>query len=200
LPYLLACGYLPTYPNKKVLGLQKTIIIGVGNVLFKDEGVGIYAVQYLEKNYTFEPVIGIMDGGTLGFKLMGYFQDYENVFILDTVSIEDTVGTVYCLPSDVLLGLGAYRKTAHEVEIIEMLEICSLLENHANVTVVGIVPQDIESVENALTDEITTGFETLIAKTIEELEKIGIKSTKNSNNITLDSIVKNFFHNQKEQS
>ena len=177
--------------------MQKTIIVGVGNVLFRDEGIGVYAVKYLAKNYKFEPEIDILDGGTLGFKLMSYFQEYENVFILDTISIEDKVGTVYCLPSDVLMGLGMYRKTAHEVEIVEMLEICSLLESHANVTVIGIVPEDIESVVSALTDGIKGGFDTLIEKTLEELQKIGVKATKNSEIITLDSIIENFYAEQK---
>jgi len=177
--------------------MQKTIIIGIGNVLFKDEGIGVYASKYIEKNYSFEPSIEILDGGTLGFKLMSFFQEYDNVFILDTVSIEDKPGSVYCLPSDVLLGLGAYRKTAHEVEIIEMLEICSLLESHATVTVIGMVPQDIESVQSALTDEVTNGFETLIEKTVEELNKIGIKANKKQDAVTLQNIIENFFSDQK---
>jgi hydrogenase maturation protease len=176
---------------------SNSIIIGVGNVLFKDEGVGIYALKYLEKNYDFEPAIELLDGGTLGFKLMGYFQEYENVFILDTVSIEDTPGSVYSIPSDMLLGLGAYRKTAHEVEIVEMLEICSLLESHADVTIIGIVPEDIESVESALSDGVRSGFETLIQKCIEEVEKTGIKAIRKSNIVDIDAIIKNFFSEQK---
>lgn len=173
-------------------------MVGVGNVLFQDEGIGVYAVKYLEKNYTFEPAIDLLDGGTLGFKLMAYFQEYENVFILDTVSIEDTPGSVYCLPSEVLLGLGAYRKTAHEVEIIEMLEICSLLESHANVTVVGIVPKDIESVNSGLTDEVLSGFESLIAKTLQELQKVGVEAVKKPTNTPLDEIITNFFTEQEK--
>ena len=61
------------------------------------------------------------------------------------MSIEDEVGSIYRLPSDVLLGLGTYRKTAHEVEIVEMLEIVSVLDSYANVTIIGIIPKDIIS-------------------------------------------------------
>ena len=97
---------------------KKNIVIGVGNMLFKDEGIGIYAAEYISQNYEFDDKdLEIIDGGTLGFKLMTYFQEYDNVIILDTVSIEDEVGSIYRLPSDVLLGLGTYRKTAHEVEL-----------------------------------------------------------------------------------
>lgn len=160
---------------------MKNIVIGVGNLLFKDEGIGIYASKYLEKNYDFEGDLEIIDGGTLGFKLMTFFQEYDNVIILDTVSIEDDAGEIFRLPSDVLLGLGTYRKTAHEVEIIEMLEICSVLESHANVTVLGIIPQDIETVEIGLTKEIEDRFEEYILQIKKEIESIGIKSMKIDN-------------------
>ncbi|MFW3398422.1 hydrogenase maturation protease, partial [Aliarcobacter butzleri] len=109
---------------------------------------GTYASEYISQNYEFaDENLEIIDGGTLGLKLMAYFQEYDNVIILDTVSIEDTAGSIYRLPSEVLLGLGNYRKTAHEVEIVVMLEIVSVLVSHANVTIMGIIPDDIISVE-----------------------------------------------------
>ncbi|MGM0518278.1 MAG: HyaD/HybD family hydrogenase maturation endopeptidase [Campylobacterota bacterium] len=169
--------------------MKKNIIVGVGNMLFKDEGVGIYASEFLKQNYEFDGDLEIIDGGTLGFKLMSYFQEYENVIILDTVSIEDNTGEIFRLPSDVLLGLGNYRKTAHEVEIVEMLEICSVLESHANVTILGIIPEDIESVEIGLTKTIEDRFEEFIKNAIKEVESLNIKAKK-VNNINIADIVK----------
>ena len=157
---------------------MKNIVIGVGNLLFKDEGVGILAAKYLEENYEFEGDIEIIDGGTLGFKLMTYFQEYDNVIILDTVSIEDKAGEIFRLPSDVLLGLGQYRKTAHEVEIVEMLEICSVLDKHAEVTIIGIIPEDIISVKIGLTKTIEEKFMGLINQAIVDIENLGIKVNK----------------------
>jgi hydrogenase maturation protease len=160
---------------------MKNIVVGVGNVLFKDEGVGIYASKYLEQNYEFDGELEIIEGGTLGFKLMAYFQEYDNVIILDTVSIEDKAGEIFRLPSDVLLGLGQYRKTAHEVEIVEMLEICSVLDKHAEVTILGIIPEDIVSVEIGLTKTIEDRFEEFTLQAIKEIESIGIKAKKKDN-------------------
>lgn len=157
---------------------MRNIVIGVGNVLFKDEGVGIYASRLLRDNYSFNSELEIMDGGTLGFKLMTFFQEYDNVIILDTVSIEDKAGEVFRLPSDVLLGLGTYRKTAHEVEIVEMLEICSVLDKHANVVILGIIPEDIETVEIGLTKTIEEKISFLVDNAVKEVESLGIKATK----------------------
>jgi len=169
--------------------MKKNIVIGVGNMLFKDEGVGIYASEYLKQNYEFEGDIEIIDGGTLGFKLMTYFQEYENVIILDTVSVEDKAGEIYRLPSEVLLGMGNYRKTAHEVEIVEMLEIVSVLDSHATVTILGIIPEDIISVGIGLTEIMENRFEEFILHAIKEIESLDIK-TKRVDNILISDIVK----------
>lgn len=169
---------------------KKNIVIGVGNMLFKDEGIGIYAAEYISQNYEFDDKdLEIIDGGTLGFKLMTYFQEYDNVIILDTVSIEDEVGSIYRLPSDVLLGLGTYRKTAHEVEIVEMLEIVSVLDSYANVTIIGIIPKDIISVGIGLTSTMEDKFEEFILNGLKEIESLGIKATK-VKNILIPDIVK----------
>lgn len=169
---------------------MRNIVIGVGNLLFKDEGVGILAAKYLEQNYNFEGDIEIIDGGTLGFKLMTYFQEYDNVIILDTVSIEDKVGDIYRLPSDVLLGLGQYRKTAHEVEIVEMLEICSVLDKHAEVTIIGIIPEDIISVQIGLTKTIEAKFIGLINQALIDIENLGIKVEKKDEQKSIAQICK----------
>ncbi len=167
------------------------VIVGVGNILFKDEGVGVYAAKYLEKNYKFEDGVEVIDGGTLGFKLMGYYQEYDKVVIIDTVSIKDTPGSIYNLPSDVLMGLGSYRQTAHEVEVVEMLEICSFLDKMAKVNVVGVIPEDIESVDIDLTETLKKVFNLLINEVLNELKKDNI-SYKKIDNVSLEEIIKEY--------
>lgn len=168
------------------------VVVGVGNILFTDEGVGCYGAKYLEENFTFSPAIDIIDGGTLGFKLMTYYQSYDKVIILDTVSIDDAPGSVYNLPSEALMGLGSYRQTAHEVEVVEMLEICSLQDRIAEVSVIGTVPEDIESVEIALTPTLRRTFEDLIAEVVRELEKSGVTVTPKLQRMTIDAVVSHY--------
>lgn len=153
---------------------EKVIVIGVGNVLFKDEGVGVYATRYIHENYTFDSPIEVIDGACLGFTLMPYFQEYDYVVLVDTVSVEDTPGSIYRLPADEMLGLGNYRQTAHEVEIVEMLEICSLLEHMAEVIIIGIVPEDITSVDMSLTQPLREAFPALVDYITDEIKGCGI--------------------------
>ena len=73
---------------------NKNIVIGVGNLLFCDDGVGVIAVEYLKKKYDFSDGFELLDGGTLGFNLIEYFTEYDNVFIVDTISIDDNSGEI----------------------------------------------------------------------------------------------------------
>ncbi|WP_373003568.1 HyaD/HybD family hydrogenase maturation endopeptidase [Sulfurimonas sp.] len=177
---------------------MKTAIIGAGTVIYQDEGVGVYASRYMEENFTFTDDVTLVDGGVLGFQLMTYYQDYDKVIILDTITMDDEVGSIYNMPSEELLGLGSYKQTAHEVEIIEMLEICSLLERMAEVNIIGIIPKDIESVNIGLTNEMKDKFHNLIDAAVVELDKSGIKYKKNSEIIMLDDIIEKYANPQSE--
>ncbi|MBN2824652.1 MAG: HyaD/HybD family hydrogenase maturation endopeptidase [Campylobacterales bacterium] len=175
-----------------------TAIVGVGTIIFQDEGVGVYAQKYIEENYSFEDDVTLVDGGVLGFKLMTYYQDYDRVLILDTITIEDEVGAIYNLPAQELLGLGSYKQTAHEVEVAEMLEICSLLEKMAEVSIIGIVPKDIQSVNVGLSDELKTAFSAFIEATMQELDKSGVKFSKNENEVSLEQVIASYNSPQSE--
>jgi len=171
----------------------KIAIIGVGTVIYQDEGVGVYGARYIEENYDFTNFdVTIVDGGVLGFQLMTYYQEYDKVIILDTITMDDSVGSIYNLPSEELLGLGSYKQTAHEVEIVEMLEICSLLEKMAEVNIIGIVPKDIETVVVGLTPEMKENFPLFVKSALDELVKVGINPTKKEDEISLEAIIESY--------
>ncbi len=177
---------------------MKTAVIGAGTIIFQDEGIGVFASKYIEQNYTFKDDVTLVDGGVLGFQLMTYYQDYDRVLILDTITMDDEIGSIYNLPADELLGLGSYKQTAHEVEIVEMLEICSLLERMAEVNIIGIVPADIKSVNVGLSKQIKDKFDIFVQTALDELEKSGIKFSKNEKEVTLKSIIKDYKDPQSE--
>jgi len=168
----------------------KVAVIGAGTVIFNDEGIGVYAQKYLEQNYTFDGDITFVDGGVLGFQLMTYYQEYDRVIILDTITMEDDeAGSIYNLPSDELLGLGSYKQTAHEVEIIEMLEICSLLETMSDTNIIGIVPDDILCVTTDLSVKLRAKFMDFVNTALKDIEKSNITYAKKENGLSLDDII-----------
>lgn len=169
--------------------MTKNIVIGVGNLLFCDDGIGVIATAYLRENFEFTPELELLDGGTLGFNLAEYFLEYDNVFIIDTISTNDEAGTIYKIPSDELLGSSRYKNTAHEVEVVQMLEACALHDKRANVTVFGIIPEDINSVKIGLSEILHANFETLIQTVIQEVEGLGVQ-VRRKNERLLDEIIR----------
>jgi len=178
---------------------MRTAVVGAGTIIFQDEGIGVYAQKYLEENYIFKDDVTLVDGGVLGFQLMTYYQDYDRVLILDTITMEnDIAGSIYNLPAEELLGLGSYKQTAHEVEIVEMLEICSLLDKMAEVNIIGIVPHDIASVNVGLTDTLKKQFPYFIKTALDTMEKSGISFSKKEKEVPLETIIENYKEPQSE--
>ncbi|NEW61363.1 hydrogenase maturation protease [Sulfurovum sp. bin170] len=168
---------------------MKNIVIGLGNILFYDDGIGVFTALYLEKNFIFEPSLTIIDGGTLGIGLIDYFAEYDNVFIIDTISVDDEAGSIYVLPSDELLGLSGQKNTAHEVEVVDMLQRAMLLDKRAEVTIFSIIPQNIEKIEIGLSKVLEDKFELFIAIIIEKLD---IKVMRKEKQITLSNLLEKF--------
>lgn len=169
-------------------------LIGIGNILFSDEGVGCFASSFIDANYTFNSAVDIIDGGTLGYRLMDYYTQYDEVIIIDTISANAACGTIYSVPADELLGLGNYKQTAHEVEVVQMLEICSILGSVANVTVVGIVPQNIECTFIGLTPQVDKNFDKLIDTVLKKLENLGVHATPKKQTTPRKTIIESYAH------
>ncbi len=170
--------------------IVKIAVVGAGTIIFRDEGIGVYAARYLEENFEFDGDVTLVDGGVLGFQLMTYYTDYDKVIILDTITMNnDSAGSLYKIPAEELLGLGSYKQTAHEVEIVEMLEIAALNGNLSDVTIIGIVPEDILSVKVGLSDTLKKSFDSMIDTAIGELKSIGVGITRKKDGLTLEEIL-----------
>ncbi|QOP46793.1 hydrogenase maturation protease [Sulfurimonas paralvinellae] len=180
---------------------KKVALIGSGNAFFKDEGIGLYGAKYLKENYKFSPAIDIVDGGTLGFKLMPLIQEYDEVIIINTAS-DDTkeVGDITIKTTEEFLNGDLIKKTANEVEIAEMLQICSLTEQMAETIVISIVPEDIIAVEVGLTQSLRAVWSVYIETIIEKIENLGIKIEKKDNYVSLEEILEIFANPSIEHS
>lgn len=171
----------------------KVALIGSGNAFFMDEGIGLYAGKYLKENFTYEPSLDIVDGGTLGFLLMPLLQEYKYVIIANTSSDDSkAVGTIEVMSGDELIENQGIKKTANEVEITEMLQICSMASHCAQTTMVSIIPEDIISVCVDVTPSLRSHWERYIDVIVEELAKCGIQATRKNEIMGLDEILEQF--------
>jgi hydrogenase maturation protease len=170
---------------------KKVALIGIGNIMFHDEGLGAYLVKYIEENFESHPDLSIIEGGTLGFTLMTYYQEYEKIIVVGTGSKEGPVGTITSESAqEVMNNERATRKTANEVEITMMIEICSFHEAMGEVQLITMVPSDIIEVKNAMTPEALEHMPVLVEATLQELKKSGITlERKEAHEVSFETII-----------
>jgi len=174
-------------------------LLGVGNILEKDDGIAIYATKYLEKNYKFEPNIDIINGGVEGINLLNMFMEYKHIIILDAIEIDDESGSIYHIPSEKLTGYGLNSGGAHEIGVLQCFDILELMDKEIpKSSVIGIVP-DIIDVEIALSEKLSTKFEIYIETILKILRDESIKINKIAD-INLNAIIEEFKNPQSRAS
>lgn len=126
---------------------MRTLVLGIGNTLLSDEGVGVHAIHYLQAHYATLPDTEYVDGGTLSFTLAGLIEQAQNLIVLDATQLDAQPGTVRTLiGSDMDNFLSHNRKgSVHEVSLMDLLSIATLAEQlPTRRALIGIQPAIID--------------------------------------------------------
>lgn len=168
------------------------VVLGVGNVLEEDDGIGIYACAYLNANYTFSPDIEVINGGVEGINLLNLFLDNERIIILDTINLDDEAGSIYNIPSYELSGYGLNSGGAHEVGVMQCLDMIELMGYPLpESNVIGIIPKSI-TFHMGLSTALENRFDDYIKTVINYLKTINISSKQNDIQKSLGEIIEEF--------
>lgn len=171
---------------------MRTVVLGVGNVLEEDDGIGIYACAYLNANYTFSPEIQVINGGVEGINLLNLFLENDRIIILDTINLDDEAGSIYNIPSYELSGYGLNSGGAHEVGVMQCLDMIELLGHPLpESNVIGIIPQSI-TFHMGLSETLTQRFNDYINTVINYLKTINISLKQNESQKSLETIIDEF--------
>ncbi len=170
---------------------DKTLLLGIGNVLQKDDGIGVYTAEYLQHNYTFSPDVTIINGGVEGIKLLDLFIENEEIIVLDTIMIDDTPASIYNIPAEKLGGYGLNSGSAHEIGVIQCLDMLDMqAKKRPKANIIGIIPQEI-TFEFALSNTLIEAFDGYIKVILADLKSKGFEATKHSD-ISLERIINKF--------
>jgi hydrogenase maturation protease len=165
------------------------VIIGIGNVLQKDDGLGVYAASYLNVNYLFSKNIEIINGGIEGIHLYNVLEENSHVIILDCLQLEDTPGSIYAIPAQEISGYGLNNGGAHEIGILQCMDMMELQGKRLpEAIVIGMVPAEV-SFAFGLSDALLEAFEGYISVVLQYLEKQGITYTFKEKQTTLTEII-----------
>jgi len=121
----------------------RALVLGVGNILMGDEGLGVRAVELFEKAYCLPGGVACVDGGVAGVSLLGYFRDYAHIIIVDAVNTGASPATIHRFRGAEIEGIPPTAATAHQIGIKELLAISRFEGAHPDVILIGVVPEEI---------------------------------------------------------
>ncbi len=153
------------------------IILGVGNVLLTDEGVGVRVIEELQQNYVFPPDVELYDGGTGGLSLLSVVERADHLIVVDSVLVGEKPGTIVKFDYEDLPPGLTRKLSSHEIDVIEMLKIAEVLGKRPPTTIIGIQPKDISSYGTELL--IREHIPEFIKFILEELKALGVKKIQN---------------------
>jgi len=139
---------------------MNTLVLGLGNTLLGDEGIGVHVIRSLQNEYADLSGVTFLDGGTLSFTLASYIEETDNLIIIDAAQLNSSPGQISVYEGESMdkFVTGNRNKSVHEVNITDILALAHLCghlpERRA---LIGIQPQLIdwsdslsESVANAI--------------------------------------------------
>ncbi len=124
--------------------MKKLLVLGVGNILLMDEGMGVYAIQEFWKEKDDWDGVDFIDGGTFTQDIFYLFEEYENVLVLDIVRAGHTPGTIYSLDEDDLRKDEKQVLSLHDIDLLDSLGMAQIRGNRPKLKVIGIEPEKID--------------------------------------------------------
>jgi hydrogenase maturation protease len=153
---------------------NRILLLGLGNILLTDEGVGIHAVLHLKDRYRFNPPIEIVDGGTLGLDLLPLLEDSDNVLLVDAIDFGKEPGSVGEIEDGNIPSGLQTKLSAHNVGISDLLLAALWMDKKPKkICVIGIQPESL-AMGLELTESIKDKMEELERRVIAKLETWGV--------------------------
>lgn len=148
---------------------RPVLVLGVGNLLLKDEGVGVHVVRKL-MDMELPPHVEVMDGATGGFDLLDDIEGRDKVVFVDTVKGGHPPGTLYRLMADDIENGPKSRLSLHDIDVPDLLKLADILGvERPEIVVIGIEPKDMETASLELSPEIEAQIPRVIELVMKEI-------------------------------
>ena len=154
---------------------MQIVVLGVGNILLTDEGIGVRTAEYLMKNYDYPDNVAILDGGTMGMELLGHIVDIDLLVILDAVASNKPAGTVVKMEGNEIPKFFASKLSPHQVGIADVLAAADLVaKSPKKILLFGVVPENLE-LNTELSPIVAEKMPILVDYVIETLQQYDIE-------------------------
>ena len=159
---------------------RRTLILGIGNILWADEGFGVRAVESLHRNWDFDDSVALMDGGTQGIYLLQHVEDADILVIFDAIDYGLAPATLKLVEGDAVPNyMGAKKVSLHQTgfqEVLAMAEMLGRLPEH--MLLVGVQPVQIEDFGGSLHPKVCQQIGPAAEAAVDWLSRHGVNGTR----------------------
>jgi hydrogenase maturation protease len=149
------------------------MILGIGCILFSDEGFGVRVVEALQARYRFSENVALVDGGVLGLNLLGVISKPDHLIVVDAVRNKGNPGDLYRLAGAQIPERVRAKNSLHQVDFLEALTLCQALDKVPETVILGVEPEDIETLSLELTPATRSKVDPVIEKVLQEVKRLG---------------------------
>ncbi len=155
------------------LVFENILVIGMGNVLMRDEGIGVRAVEELDARYHLPPNVRVVDGGTTGMELFEPMRNADCLIIADAVNADVPPGTLVRIANEEIRAFFQTKLSNHQLGLSDLLALLAFKgETPQHVAIIGMVPHVLEN-KLGLSEPATAGLDEMVQMLVDELEKVG---------------------------
>lgn len=157
---------------------RRLLVLGLGNLLCSDDGVGVYAVRQLLARYRPGPRVEVLDGGTLGLALLGYLGEADDAVLVDAIAAEDPPGSLVRLSGEEVVPAVRDRLSVHQIGVFDLLLAARLIgAEPGRLRLVGLVPDSVE-LGCELSTAVAAGLDPLVEAVASEVRELGYGLTR----------------------
>ncbi len=165
---------------------MKILVLGVGNLLLTDEGIGVRTVETLLSKYHFPENVEVLDGGTAGMELLEIIANREQVILIDAVNTGAAPGTVVTLVEEEVPALFRSRISPHQLGISDLLGVMLITgETPKHFTLFGAVPFSMDT-GVTLSPQMLPIKDVLVSKVLDKLAALGCEVTEAAEPLTTE--------------
>ncbi len=154
--------------------MKNILIIGMGNVLMQDEGIGVRAVEELQSCYLFPTNVKVIDGGTAGMELFEPIRNCDQLVVADAVNTGDPEGTLVRIANHDIPAFFQTKISNHQLGLSDLLALLTLkAETPEHIVIIGMVPISLKN-KLGLSTKASAGLDTMVSMLVHELADLGV--------------------------
>jgi hydrogenase maturation protease len=163
---------------------SEIMVLGIGCILYSDEGFGVRVVEKMEALYKFSDNVLLVDGGVLGINLLGVISKPDHLIVVDAIRNKGKPGDLYQLADDQIPQRIRAKNSLHQVDFLEALTMCQALDKVPETVIIGVEPEDIDTQSLDLTPVIQAKVGPVIEMVLAELVRLGGSYCSRNDGIT----------------